>query len=138
MPARDFYHDHVRTALIKEGWTITHEQMRVPWQTTSVMIDLGAERLIEAEKGHRKIAVEVKSFLGVSAVTELYSALGQFILYRNALAEHQPERTLFLALREAIFNNLFTHRDGESLRVREAIKLLIFDEEKQEILRWIE
>src|SRR5574341_2330746 len=108
MPAKDFYHEHVRNALTKDGWTITHEQMRVPWQTTSMMIDLGAERLIEAEKENRKIAVEVKSFLGVSEVTELYSALGQFILYRNALAEHQPERTLYLALRELVFNNLFT------------------------------
>jgi hypothetical protein len=138
MPAKDFYHDHVRNALINDGWTITHEQMRIPWQTTSVLIDLGAERLIEAEKGSRKIAVEVKSFLGVSELAELYSALGQFILYRNALAEHQPERTLFLALRESAFNHLFTHRDGESLRAREEIKLLVFDEERQEILQWIE
>lgn len=138
MPAKDFYHEHVKNALTHDGWTVTHEQMRVPWQTTSVMIDLGAERLIEAEKENHKIAVEVKSFLGVSEVTELYSALGQFILYRNALAEHQPDRTLFLALPESAFNSLFTHRDGESLRAREAIKLLVFNEEKQEILRWIE
>ena len=94
--------------------------------------------MIAAEKETRKIAVEVKSFLGVSALTDLYSALGQFILYRNALAAHQPERTLFLALRETTFNNLFTHPEGESLRLREAVKLLVFDDEKQEILQWIE
>ena len=43
-----------------------------------VEIDLGAERLIGAEKLGKKIAVEVKSFLSASALSDFHTALGQF------------------------------------------------------------
>jgi hypothetical protein len=39
-------------------------------------IDLGAETLIAAEKGSRKIAVEIKSFVGASATSEFHTTLG--------------------------------------------------------------
>lgn len=29
MPVRDRYHDHVKHALIKDGWTITHDPLRL-------------------------------------------------------------------------------------------------------------
>lgn len=48
-------------------------------------IDLGVERLLGAERGDGKIAVEVKSFLArASAISEFHMALGQFINYRAA------------------------------------------------------
>ncbi len=42
-------------------------------------IDLGAEKLLAAEKNGHKIAVEIKSFLGSSALSEFHLALGQFL-----------------------------------------------------------
>jgi XisH protein len=63
MPARDRYHDHVKAALIKDGWIITHDPLRLHWGVKDMYVDLGAERLLAAEKGTRKIAVEVKSFI---------------------------------------------------------------------------
>ena len=41
-------------------------------------IDLGADYLLAAEKNGEKIAIEIKSFLGKSAITEFHSALGQY------------------------------------------------------------
>ena len=61
MPARDTYHDAVKNALIKDGWTITHDPLVVELGGDRLFIDLGAERVIGAEKGTRKIAVEVKT-----------------------------------------------------------------------------
>ena len=29
MPAKDIYHDTVKTALIKDGWTITHDPLTI-------------------------------------------------------------------------------------------------------------
>lgn len=29
MPARDIYHNTVKNALIKDGWTITHDPLRL-------------------------------------------------------------------------------------------------------------
>jgi hypothetical protein len=29
MPAKDIYHDTVKNALVKDGWTITHDPLRI-------------------------------------------------------------------------------------------------------------
>ena len=29
MPAKDIYHDQVKTALVKDGWTITHDPLLI-------------------------------------------------------------------------------------------------------------
>jgi hypothetical protein len=63
MPARDRYHDQVKTALQRDGWMITHDPLKLKWGAKDMYVDLGAEQLLAAEKGMRKIAVEVKSFL---------------------------------------------------------------------------
>ncbi len=31
MPAKDTYHDAVRHALVKDGWTITHDPFTISW-----------------------------------------------------------------------------------------------------------
>ena len=62
-------------------------------------IDLGAEKILGAEKGDRKTAIEIKSFLGASLITAFYGAIGQFIAYRTALGAIQPERILILRCR---------------------------------------
>lgn len=136
MSAKDKVHEHVVKALRKDGWTITHDPLKVPWQTRDLKIDLGAEQLIAAEKSLEKIAVEIKSFLGASDLSDLYLALGQFILYRKALRAVQPERTLYLALPVEAYTELLAGAEGESLRQEEDIKLLVFDKEKEEIILW--
>jgi XisH protein len=87
MPARDIYHDAVKNALIKDGWTITHDPFVLRWGTIDVYIDLGAEQLLAAERQGLKIAVEVKSFVGRSDVDDLEKALGQYILYHRHSVE---------------------------------------------------
>jgi hypothetical protein len=77
MPARDIYHQCVRNALIKDGWTITHDPYTLSVGGTEAYIDLGAERLIAAERGTERIAVETKSFVGASEVRDLEVAVGQ-------------------------------------------------------------
>ncbi|MFI5239821.1 MAG: element excision factor XisH family protein, partial [Gemmatimonadales bacterium] len=57
MPARDAYHDLVRNALIKDGWVITHDPLRLRWGRFGLYVDLGAERAIGPEQRVRQIAV---------------------------------------------------------------------------------
>src|SRR5438105_11264466 len=70
MPALDQYHETVRTALIKDGWTITHDPLTLVVGADRVHIDLAAERVIAAEKGVSKIAVEIKTFAGASRIAD--------------------------------------------------------------------
>ena len=136
MSARDKIHQQVANALVKDGWTITHDPYKVPWKLRKVQIDLGAERLLAAEKGAEKIAVEIKSFIGYNDLRDLYNALGQFILYRQALREFEPDRTLFLAIDREAFEEHFDDTAGESLRVEEGFKLLVCDVEAEEVVLW--
>jgi len=62
MPVRDIYHNAVKNGLVKDGWTITHDPLKVELGGARLYIDLGAEQVIGAEKGTRKIAVEIKTF----------------------------------------------------------------------------
>jgi len=98
MPARDFYHGVVKSALIADGWTITDHPLKLHVGKKDLFVDLGAERLLAADKEGRKIAVEVKSFLGASEVADLENALGKYILYREILEETEPDRLIHLAV----------------------------------------
>ncbi|MEL7316432.1 MAG: element excision factor XisH family protein, partial [Cyanobacteria bacterium J06559_3] len=78
--AKDRFHEIVKIALIKDEWTVTHDPLQIKVGGVDMEIDLGAERLLAAERGGDKIAVEVKSFLAhTSAISEFHTALGQFI-----------------------------------------------------------
>jgi hypothetical protein len=98
MSARDIFHNAVRVALEKEGWVITQDPLFIKVEDIEFYIDLGAERIIAAQKNTQKIAVEIKSFLGSSEVSDFHLALGQFMNYRLALKKKQPERVLYLAV----------------------------------------
>ena len=87
MSKRDFFHNAVKNALIKAGWTITHDPYELKVGGVDPAIDLGAERILAAEKDDEKIAIEIKSFLSASEISEFHTALGQFINYKIALAE---------------------------------------------------
>ena len=137
MPAKDIYHDTVKLALIKDGWTITAENMRLPWGGTQTYIDILADEIFVAEKEGRKIAVEVKSFVGKSNLSEFEKALGQFIIYRFAMGRKEPDRQLFLAVEKEIYNEFFLNADVLELVESENLKIVIFDKVKEAIVRWI-
>ena len=86
MPAKDIYHKAFVHALLKNGWTITHDPLTVTVGRRDLLIDLGAERMLAAERNGERIAVEIKSFVKLSMVQDLKEALGQFVLYEDALA----------------------------------------------------
>ena len=46
MPQYDMYHDTVKRALQKDGWTITHDPFILRYGRKRVYADLGAEQLI--------------------------------------------------------------------------------------------
>ncbi|MGK7875405.1 MAG: XisH family protein [Xenococcaceae cyanobacterium] len=137
MPARDIYHNSVKNALIKDGWTITHDPLKLEWGAKDLYVDLGAMQLVAAEREERKIAVEVKSFVGKSDIDDLEKALGQYILYHDVLAEREPERILYLAVPKSIYNDLFEEPIGKLLLKNDRLNLIAFDPRKEVIVKWI-
>ncbi len=137
MPAKDIYHDTVKRALQKDGWKITAENLQLPWGGTQTYIDIAADKVFVAEKKGHKIAVEVKSFVCKSNLSELEKAVGQFIIYRFALQREEPDRELFLAVGQKIYDKIFVHPDVIELIEMENLKILVFSETKEVIVRWI-
>jgi hypothetical protein len=137
MPAHDVFHAAVKQGLIKAGWTITDDPLVIEFGTLDVYIDLAAEKLIGAEKGGERIAVEVKSFLGPSLVTDFHAALGQFLNYRLVLDSRDPERVLYLAVPKPTYTAFFTLMLAQMAVKRHAVHLIIYDPESEALVQWI-
>lgn len=137
MAAKDKFHEVVRIALQKEQWTITDDPLLLDVGGTKFEIDLGAEQLLGAEKGTEKIAVEIKSFLSDSPLTDYHAALGQFLNYRLALEISEPTRILYLALPVVVYQSFFQREFAQISLERYQIKQIIYDPIREVIVKWI-
>ncbi|MBW4673583.1 MAG: XisH family protein [Desmonostoc geniculatum HA4340-LM1] len=137
MSAKDIFHNIVKVALEKDGWKITHDPLFFQLsEKIRIKIDMGAQKLISAEKDEQKIAVEVKSFIGISAISEFHVAVGQFLNYRVALEQKDSQRLLYLAISQDIYEEFFMDSFIQSVLERYQINLLVFHVQKQEIVLW--
>lgn len=137
MARRDIFHDEIRVALEKDGWYITDDPLDLTVGEVELLADLGAERVIAAERANQKIAVEIKSFMGQSPVSEFHKALGQYENYRLSLEELEPDRAIWLAIPVLAWNDFFQRPFIQKAIQRHKIELIIFDPENQTILQWI-
>jgi hypothetical protein len=137
MPAKDIYHNAVKNALIKDGWTITHDPYTLTFGQKDVFVDLGAEQPLAAEKGNEKIAVEIKSFRGASDIRELEVAIGQYVFYRSLLTRFESDRKLFLAVPQSVFTSTLDEAIVRPVLEDIHIALVAFDPEREVIVKWI-
>ena len=137
MPRRDEFHYAVTAALEKEGWKITHDHLDLSVEDTSLFADLGAEAVCVAERQGEKIAIEIKTFKGQSLVHKLHEAIGQYEVYRVALSLLYPEWTMYLAIPDVIYNDLFQRKIVQELIKRQNINLLVYSVSTETIALWI-
>jgi XisH protein len=137
MPAKDIFHNAVKHGLEKDGWLITQDPLYLDYGGVEMYIDLGAEKLIAAERDGNKIAVEIKSFVGSSTISEFHTALGQFINYRVALSQKQPERQLYLAVPGITYDTFFQLELVKIVIQSQNLRLLIYSPELEVIEQWI-
>lgn len=107
------------------------------WGGRDVYVDLGAERLLAAEKRGRRIAIEIKGFQRESDIEQLEQALGQFVLYRAIMARREPDRVLFLAVPEEAARKVFDAPVGQLMREDQGVRIVTFDPEAEAVVRWI-
>lgn len=137
MSAKDIFHEIVKQALENEHWIITHDPMRLEFGDIKFQVDLGAERLLAAERDTEKIAVEIKSFLRASAITDFYSALGQFLSYRLALESLEPDRLLYMAVPLDAYQTFFQLDFTKAAIKSYKILLIVYDIDNEVIVKWI-
>lgn len=137
MPAKDVYHDAVKNALIKDGWSILADPYKIKYKDAELFADLAVEKPIAAEQNGRKIVVEIKSFLSPSPMRDFEMALGQYILYRNLINLTEPEYQIYLAIKDSIYENFFKRDSVQDITQINQLLLIVVDMEKEEILQWI-
>ena len=135
--AKDRFHDVVRTALEKDNWTITADPYEISIDDVDFEVDLAAEQLLAAQRKNQKIAVEVKSFISPSNISDFHMALGQFLNYRDALARIEPARQLYLAVRAPIYEGFFQRRFIIAAIERYQIRLVTYDVRQEVIVQWL-
>ncbi|MCP4113083.1 MAG: fatty-acid oxidation protein subunit alpha [Desulfobacteraceae bacterium] len=136
MAAKDIFHDAVKIGLEKEGWIITHDPLYIRLKGVQMYIDIGAEKIIGAEKSGQKIAVEIKSFTGPSAISDFHSALGQYLNYQQALEDTEPDRILYMAVPIDTYDQFFTLLFVQEAVIRHKIRLILYDNHNEVISTW--
>ena len=136
--AKDIFHDTVKNALEKDGWTITHDPYFLNDKIKNVKyeIDLGAEKLLAAERDSEKIAVEIKSFTKISFRHEFHSVLGQYLTYYKGLHQIEPDRILYLAMPNFAYNRLQNHPFLLEIVEDYKVKIIVFDDKNEILVSW--
>ncbi len=137
MSRKDFYHSTLRKALENDGWLITDDPLDLTIGEVELLADLGAEKLIGAQKDQTKIAVELKSFINQSPVSEFHKALGQYENYRLSLEELDNTRTVWLAIPQEAWQGFFQRDFIQKVVQRFQISILVFDVQQEKIVSWI-
>ena len=134
MPAFDSCHPQVVRALEKDGWTISSDQFLIRIDRSHrVYIDIEAQHFNAASI----MVVEVKCFQDVEAETsDLYAAIGQYMVYRNLLERSNLNIPLYLAIPIEAYLGVF-NRMAFPLIVQNHVKMIVVDLEREVIDQWL-
>ena len=135
--ARDLIHNMVKNAITNDNWLITHDPYPLKIGGFDMQVDLAAESIVAAERDNEKIAIEIKTFAGVSKVYEFHLAVGQFIDYRVGLRVNDPDRTLYVAVTEDIYDDVFLMPFPQLVIAEINLKIIVVNPETQTIVKWI-
>ena len=136
--AKDIYHRNVKEALEKDGWTITDDPLTLLSQEEGgLQTDLGAEKIIVAERDVERIAVEVKSFLASSIIHEFHEAFGQYQIYLDVLEMGQSDRVMYLAMPNTVYKLLIKRPFVQFVLRKHRVRLLLFNPVENNIEQWI-
>ncbi|MEO6040081.1 MAG: element excision factor XisH family protein [Saprospiraceae bacterium] len=138
--AKDIFHDQFRRALEKDGWSITHDPFSFRVLGLEGEVDLGAEKILAAEKtqdGQKvRIVVEIKSFIGPSFMRDFHVAVGQYTNYKVFIGVVDAERQIYLAVTKTVFDKKFTIPGVQLVLQVAGIKVVTFDEVLETIVLW--
>ncbi|GIK65142.1 MAG: hypothetical protein BroJett018_29360 [Chloroflexota bacterium] len=136
MPAIDQCELNVIRALEKLGWRVTDQPFPIRLsRNEGVYADL---RLRSTDGQQSIIVVEVKCFSEKrSILDEFYHAVGQYLLYREALHLKNITVPLYLSVPRTIYDTFFARRMVQAVLKNANIKIMVVDIELEEVIQWI-
>lgn len=136
MAAKDTYHELIKNALIKDGWSITFDPYPIKYEEVKLFADLAGEKTISATKEDQQIVIEIKSFLSRSPMREFETALGQYLIYKTFLSITNPNYQVYLAISKKIYEKFFQQVSIQLILKTYQVLLLVVDINKKEIIQW--
>jgi XisH protein len=147
VPQRDSIHNIVKQAIAKDGWEITDDPYVISYGERFLFVDLGAieyssfsqfqGQFIGARREDSRIAIEIKEFRSKSAIADLEQAIGQYVLYQLLLRQVEPEREVYLAIADVVYDEIFSEPIGQLVIQQLPLKLIIVNVEQVEVRQWI-
>jgi hypothetical protein len=133
MPSRDRCQIHVENALKKEDWQVSPrpQSIYIPGRRNPLLADIRASR-----SDVEIIIAEVKCFED-NLVNELYTSIGQWLVYRSLLDLAGDPTPLYLAIPVVAYHGIFK-LIAMPVIARTGIKLLVVDMNSEEIAQWID
>jgi XisH protein len=131
VPALDICHPQVVKALQKAGWVVSPHPFAIPNRRRNPLLaDIRAER-----NENQIIIAEVKCF-EKNSLDELYTAIGQYIVYRSLMSKMPVIFPLYLAIPSTAYYGIFKEI-GLDIVNEMNIKLIVIDRVSEVIELWI-
>jgi XisH protein len=138
MPKLDQCHDQIVHALQKAGWDVSQNPYVLPVAgKRRFFIDIYAER--GQMNGLQSIVVvEAKCFENPDTeLNEVYTAIGQYVIYRSWLLQKGLGDRLYLAVPVHAYDGVL--RQVAMATISEIrIKIIVVDVDREEIQQWLE
>jgi hypothetical protein len=135
MPAYDQCHPQVVRALEREGWEVRESPFLIRVGRRTLFVDIELVRKTQGED-ERIIVVEVKCFApGSAETTELYTSLGQYLVYRALLAQYHLTGDLFLAVPVHAYGGVYNDL-AKSLLDELQVQMVVIDLDSEVVIQW--
>jgi hypothetical protein len=132
MPALDQCHEQMALAFRKAGWQVDDKPYVIRLASgRHFFIDIKAQR-----DQNEIIVVEVKCFAD-NQVNELYTGIGQYLIYLSLLERKGISRLLYLAIPSTAYIQLVQELAMEVI-TNTKIKLVVVDIDHEVIEQWLE
>jgi hypothetical protein len=135
MTQADICREQVVRALEKSGWIVYPDEFMLRLgRRHRLYIDIEAFRPADRSI----MVVEVKCFQDKEAqTTELYTAIGQYLIYQSLLDQRRIKTPLYLAVPALAYAGIF-HRMALPVIRRNHVKMILVDMGREVIEQWIE
>ena len=135
--ALDTCHEQIVRALEKAGWNVASSPFKLILPSRLVYIDLRMSRGMNGSRD-QIVLVEVKCFPDQKSTTrDLYTSIGQYLVYRAMIVQSEFPYSLYLAVPEHIFSVVF---DTAVMQVvnESSIRIVVINVQTETVAQWIE
>jgi hypothetical protein len=136
VPAIDQCHQQVVRALEKAGWDVFPNPYTLAvGRGVLLFVDIRAQRLSEERK--EVLLIEVKCFPEDSSDTrQLYTAFGQYLVYRSIVRQKTLEAEVYLAVTSDAFDGVISQLGLPAIH-ENRVKMIVVDIRNEVIRQWL-